>query len=150
MLPNIGSGTTIPSGWTPQQTRDEETAIKMALTQDIQEGIIGAEYFTPKHVIIITWRNTTFNGGTSGTKKIVSNLFLEFVILMPSIYFYNVYFLNNFQTNTFQAVMATDEILSYCLFNYDQLKWTSATNAGGGPGDGLGGYTAFVSIASYQ
>lgn len=53
-----------------------------------------------------------------------------------------------FQTNTFQAVMATDEILSYCIFNYDKLMWTSATNAGGGPGDGLGGTPAFVCAVS--
>lgn len=117
ILPNIGIGNTPPSGWTQKQTQDEETAIKQALTADIQEGIIGAEYFTPKHVMIITWLNTTFNGGTLGSKK---------------------------TTNTFQVVLATDEILSYCLYNYEQIKWTTATNAGGGPGDGLGGTTAFV------
>ncbi|GAB6024102.1 hypothetical protein CHUAL_008814 [Chamberlinius hualienensis] len=117
MIADIGMGNERPPDWTQDQTRNEENAIKQALTRDIQDGIIGAEYFEPKHVIIVTWRNVTFNGGTSGTKTI---------------------------TNTFQVVLATDEIISYCMFNYDQLKWTSATNAGGGPGDGLGGIPAFV------
>lgn len=117
ILPDLGSGSTVAEGWTLDQTRNEENAIKYALTRDIQDGIIGAEYFNPKHAMIITWRNVTFNGGTPGTKTL---------------------------TNTFQTILATDEIISYCIFNYEQLKWTSATNAGGGPGDGLGGIPAFV------
>lgn len=72
IIPNIGSGSTKAPGWDDTQTRNEENAIKQALTQDIQDGIIGAEFFTPKHVMIITWRNVTFNGGTYGTKTIVS------------------------------------------------------------------------------
>lgn len=30
---------------------------------DIREGVVGAETFVPKHVVICTWKNMTFAGG---------------------------------------------------------------------------------------
>lgn len=29
---------------------------------DIRDGMVGANYFTPRHVIIITWNNVSFDG----------------------------------------------------------------------------------------
>lgn len=30
---------------------------------DIREGVVGADTFIPKHVVIITWKNMSFAGG---------------------------------------------------------------------------------------
>lgn len=30
---------------------------------DIRLGVVGAETFVPKHVVIVTWKNMTFAGG---------------------------------------------------------------------------------------
>lgn len=30
---------------------------------DLREGVVGAETFIPKHVVIITWKNMSFAGG---------------------------------------------------------------------------------------
>lgn len=30
---------------------------------DIREGIVGAEWFEPRHIVIATWKNLTFAGG---------------------------------------------------------------------------------------
>ena len=35
---------------------------------DIREGIVGAEAFIPKHVIVTTWKNVSFNGGNSNSR----------------------------------------------------------------------------------
>lgn len=30
---------------------------------DIREGVVGADTFIPKHVVIMTWKNMSFAGG---------------------------------------------------------------------------------------
>lgn len=46
------------------------------------------------------------------------------------------------QTNTYQMVLATDEMMTIAMFNYDQVEWiTHLDNY-----DGLKGPAAFVSI----
>ena len=35
---------------------------------DVREAIVGAEAFTPKHIIITTWKNVSFNGGNSNSR----------------------------------------------------------------------------------
>jgi len=42
---------------------------------DIREGIVGAEWFEPRHAIITTWKNVTFGGGTIHARKTVKALF---------------------------------------------------------------------------
>lgn len=32
---------------------------------DIRESIVGSDTFDPKHMIIVTWKNITFNGAFS-------------------------------------------------------------------------------------
>jgi len=53
------------------------------------------------------------------------------------------------QTNTLQAVLVTDGRLSFVIFNYGHLSWTTGTLSGGNPVDGLGGKAAAVSITFY-
>ena len=38
---------------------------------DIREGMVGAETFEPKHVIIATWKNVSFAGGITTARRIV-------------------------------------------------------------------------------
>ena len=80
---------------------------------DFREGMIGASDFVPKFAMIITWRNMT-----------IANRRHE----------------RPLKTNSYQAVIATDEIRTYAMFNYEQIEWiTHLDNY-----DGLKGAAAFV------
>jgi len=52
---------------------------------DIREGIIGAQSFEPRHVVITTWKNVTFNGGTINARKTVKLLFHLIDCLLKSV-----------------------------------------------------------------
>ncbi|EDV90809.1 protein mesh isoform X2 [Drosophila grimshawi] len=84
---------------------------------DIRTGVVGADTFVPKHVVIATWKNVSFAGGIDNSL---------------------------FTTNTFQMVLATDEVYTYLMFNYDVLNWLSHTEAGGDTTKGEGGVPAYV------
>jgi hypothetical protein len=45
--------------------------LRERLMWDIREGIVGSEWFEPRHAIIITWKNVTFAGGTIHARKTV-------------------------------------------------------------------------------
>ena len=51
------------------------------------------------------------------------------------------------QVNTFQAVLTTDGWLSFVMFNYGHLNWTTGTLSGGDEW-GRGGNAAVVSTTS--
>ncbi|XP_026473837.1 protein mesh isoform X2 [Ctenocephalides felis] len=91
--------------------------VRERLQWDIREGVIGANNFVPKHAVIITWKNMTFNGGLGNALEL---------------------------TNTFQMVLATDEVFTYAIFNYASIKWTSHTEAGGDTTTGEGGVPAYI------
>jgi len=93
------------------------TEMRDRLTSDIRDGTVGADNFHPKHAIITTWKNVTFSGGISQSRYI---------------------------TNTFQMVLATDEVVTYAIFNYEDLQWTTHTEANGDTLKGEGGIPAFV------
>jgi hypothetical protein len=43
---------------------------------DVREGMVGAEIFNPKHLIIVTWKNVTFAGGYANSRaREVTNTF---------------------------------------------------------------------------
>ncbi|XP_038045953.1 uncharacterized protein LOC119720369 [Patiria miniata] len=50
-------------------------------------------------------------------------------------------------TNTFQAVLVTDGSLSFAIYNYEDIRWTTGT-ASGGSSTGLGGTPAQVGLNS--
>ena len=52
------------------------------------------------------------------------------------------------QTNTFQAVLVTNGWVSFVMFNYGNLTWTTGTLSGGDEHFGRGGNAAVVSISS--
>lgn len=75
--------------------------------------MIGAADFVPKYALIITWRNMTM------------------INRRPE---------RPLKTNTYQAVIATDEMRTYAMFNYEKIEWiTHQDNY-----DGLKGFPAFV------
>lgn len=51
------------------------------------------------------------------------------------------------QVNTFQAVLITDGVSSFAIFNYHEISWTTGTASGGDPLTGLGGVMAQVRLA---
>lgn len=57
---------------------------------------------------------------------------------------HNINPLSLIQTNTFQAVIVTDEVRTYAIFNYEWMGWTTHTEAGGDTTEGQGGVPAFV------
>jgi hypothetical protein len=44
-----------------------------------------------------------------------------------------------FQRNTFQAVLATNGVKSFAVFNYNNITWTTGSNSGGETNTGLSG-----------
>ena len=52
------------------------------------------------------------------------------------------------QTNTYQAVLTTNGSLSFMMFNYADLTWTTGVQSGGNNRTGLGGNPAVVSYSS--
>ncbi|XP_066245028.1 protein mesh isoform X1 [Euwallacea similis] len=101
------------------RTRNDRMGVEIRerLKWDIREGVIGSETFDPKHAIIVTWKNVSFNGGFGNAL---------------------------YKTNTFQMVLATDEVYTYAMFNYLNLAWTTHTEAGGDTQKGEGGVPAYV------
>ncbi|XP_055381254.1 protein mesh isoform X2 [Condylostylus longicornis] len=84
---------------------------------DIRQGVVGADTFIPKHVIITTWKNMSFAGGIDNSL---------------------------YTTNSFQVVLATDEVYTYAIFNYATITWSSHTEAGGDTTLGEGGTPAYI------
>lgn len=61
---------------------------------------------------------------------------------------YNLLF--DLQTNTFQAVLVTDGQLSFVIYNYETLMWTTGTYVtSGGNALGLGGKKAMVKLQRF-
>jgi len=54
------------------------------------------------------------------------------------------------QTNTFQTVLATNGRMSFVLFHYGNLTWTTGTLSGGSPTTGRGGNPAAVSMLFFK
>lgn len=47
--------------------------VRERLKWDLRDGVVGADYFEPKHAVIITWKNVSFAGGIDSAKYTVSN-----------------------------------------------------------------------------
>lgn len=51
--------------------------------------------------------------------------------------------------NTFQTILITDGIVSFAMFNYEEINWTTGTASGGDPLTGLGGVMAQVRSSAH-
>lgn len=94
-------------------------ALKERVKWDIRQGMIGADTFEPKHVVVVTWKNVTQAG-------------------------IDRYIKNSFSTNSFQMVLATDEQRTYAIFNYIRIRWDGLKDVMYGSNDSHG-MPAFVS-----
>uniref|UniRef100_A0A0N5BZK0 AMOP domain protein n=1 Tax=Strongyloides papillosus TaxID=174720 RepID=A0A0N5BZK0_STREA len=97
--------------------RVEDPYLLDNITMAIREGIIGAHGFRADYAVIVTWERMAYGGAPKITQ------------------------VNKFEeakrwTNTYQVVLATDEIRSYCIFNYAHINWTSSNTAGALQGRG--------------
>ncbi|OCT73575.1 hypothetical protein XELAEV_18036554mg [Xenopus laevis] len=72
--------------------------------------------FTVKWVFVATWDNVPYYGSSSN------------------------------KGDTFQAVITTDGNLTYVMFNYGDIEWTTGTSAGGSSETGLGGTAALAGL----
>ncbi|XP_058846070.1 sushi, nidogen and EGF-like domain-containing protein 1 isoform X3 [Acipenser ruthenus] len=92
----------------------KDPAILQRATEDIQRYFPEFPEFTATWVLIATWHRVTFFGGSSFSP-----------------------------VNTFQGVLITDGELSFTIFQYEQITWTTGMHASsGGDFAGLGGIAA--------
>ena len=123
--------------------------IFLTISTLIREAMVGTETFQPKHVLIATWKNVSFAGGIPTARHFYQYLYLhlhDFTLTLAFTFVFISTFLLRFLffststsrrvTNTFQAVIVTDEVRSYAIFNYDWLGWTTHTEAGGDTSEG--------------
>ncbi|XP_029081207.1 sushi, nidogen and EGF-like domain-containing protein 1 isoform X7 [Monodon monoceros] len=83
-------------------------------TDDVRHYFPELPGFSATWVFIATWYRVTFFGGSSSSP-----------------------------VNTFQTVLITDGKLSFTIFNYESITWTTGTHASsGGDAAGLGGIAA--------
>ncbi|XP_051788213.1 alpha-tectorin [Erpetoichthys calabaricus] len=82
-------------------------------TLDIRKYFKNMVSFTATWVFIATWHQVTFYGGSQTTP-----------------------------VNSFQAVLISDGVAFFAMFNYGDITWTTGTASGGDPLTGLGGTAA--------
>lgn len=100
------------------QTEHDE-ALKERILSDFDSSMACTVGFEPKFAMIITWVNMTFPNRRNH---------------------------DDLKTNTYQMLLATDEMMTIAMFNYEQIQWiTHMDNY-----DGLKGPPAFVSIIFYN
>uniref|UniRef100_A0A8D2MX47 Alpha-tectorin n=1 Tax=Zonotrichia albicollis TaxID=44394 RepID=A0A8D2MX47_ZONAL len=90
-----------------------EPELLLRASRDIRRHFRDMASFSARWLFIVTWEEVTFYGGSSTTP-----------------------------VNTFQAVLITDGVSSFALFNYHEISWTTGTASGGDPLTGLGGVMA--------
>ncbi|XP_035289969.1 alpha-tectorin isoform X1 [Anguilla anguilla] len=82
-------------------------------SQDVRKYFKNMPSFRATWTFIATWHQVTFYGGSQTTP-----------------------------VNTFQCVLISDGFLSFAMFNYGEITWSTGTASGGDPLTGLGGTTA--------
>lgn len=70
------------------QTRTDRFGVEVRerVMWDIREGVVGADTFIPKHVVIITWKNMSFAGG------IDTSLYKVRLTNITCVFFYSFFF----------------------------------------------------------
>lgn len=92
---------------------EKDLLLKQRILNDFESSMACAVGFEPRFAVIVTWKNMTFPNRRDSDR---------------------------FPTNTYQMVLATDEMMTLAMFNYEQIEWiTHLDNY-----DGLKGSPAFV------
>ncbi|XP_046338970.2 sushi domain-containing protein 2-like isoform X2 [Haliotis rufescens] len=84
-------------------------------TVEIKTYFPALRRFRANWMFIATWDNVGFYGASQEGKQ---------------------------KRNTFQAVLITDSLQSFVIFNYNKIEWTTGSNSGGVTTTGLGGNPA--------
>ncbi|GAU98628.1 hypothetical protein RvY_09748 [Ramazzottius varieornatus] len=108
--------------WVRVQMMENDLILESAL-RDIRFGMIGADDFLPLHGLLVTWSNVTYEGKAFDNDKLDTEPVPE---------------------NSFQALIVTDEVRTYAIFNYKEVSWTTHSGAYGDVHNGLGGKPASV------
>ncbi|XP_041370957.1 sushi domain-containing protein 2-like [Gigantopelta aegis] len=103
-------------GGTVYYRESEDPVILAKATNEITQYFHSLRRFKAAWVFIATWDNVGFYGATDKTGKS--------------------------KRNTFQAVLITDSVRSFVIFNYNKIEWTTGSNSGGSTNTGLGGNPA--------
>lgn len=78
---------------------ERNASLRNRIATDFADGMIGAEGFQPRFVIIATWSQMGPNFEPADS--------------------------TDHRLNTYQVVLATDEVRTYAMLNYAQLQWVS-------------------------
>lgn len=103
--------------------KEKNETLREGIYADFRDGMIGAADFRPKFAIIITWKNMTY-----------ANKAPDFEL----------------KTNTYQVVLATDEMRTYAMFNYEQIEWNSGFFEGTKGPSAYVGFNAGNSTRTYE
>uniref|UniRef100_A0A1I7RLD5 Protein mesh n=2 Tax=Bursaphelenchus xylophilus TaxID=6326 RepID=A0A1I7RLD5_BURXY len=91
--------------------RVEDPEFLDLITNDIRHGMVGARGWKADYALIVTWERMAYGGAPRITKI-------------------DQYEQAKRWQNTYQMVVATDEIRTYCMFNFANINWTSSAEAG--------------------
>ncbi|KAI6182105.1 Protein mesh [Aphelenchoides bicaudatus] len=107
-----------------RQLKTQEGRIEDPETLDLitkfVTGMVGARGWKADYAIVVTWERMAYGGA-------------------PKITELHEYERAKRWQNTYQLVVATDEIRTYCMFNFANINWTSSATAGAVTG-GRGGH----------
>ena len=108
-----------------KEGRLEDPEILDKITNDIRHGMVGARGWKADYALIVTWERMSYGGAPRITKT-------------------DEYERAKRWQNTYQLVIATDEIRTYCMFNFANINWTSSATAGAITGGRGGKQSALV------
>uniref|UniRef100_A0A915D6S6 NIDO domain-containing protein n=1 Tax=Ditylenchus dipsaci TaxID=166011 RepID=A0A915D6S6_9BILA len=99
-----------------QEGRLEDPEFLDQITNDIRHGMVGARGWKADYALLVTWERMTYGGSQKITEL-------------------NEYERAKRWQNTYQMVIATDEIRSYCMFNFANIN-CALVGFNGGNGTG--------------
>ncbi|KAH7726583.1 Protein K03H1.5 [Aphelenchoides avenae] len=103
-----------------QEGRVEDPEFLDQITRDIRHGMVGARGWKADYALVVTWERMAYGGAPKITK------------------------LDDYERAKRWLVVATDEIRTYCMFNFANVNWTSSATAGAITGGRGGKQSALV------
>ncbi|WKX89454.1 hypothetical protein Q1695_008814 [Nippostrongylus brasiliensis] len=94
-----------------EQGRLEDPEMLDRITQDVRYSMVGARGWKVDYALVVTWERMSYGGA-------------------PKVTDMSKYEQAKRWQNTYQMVLATDEIRTYCMFNYANINWTSSSQSG--------------------
>ncbi|KAH7644783.1 protein mesh [Dermatophagoides farinae] len=104
-------------------TKESNYTLRDRIYADFREGMIGASNFHPKFAMIITWQNMTYTNRAPDFERV---------------------------TNSYQVVLATDEVRTFAMFNYEHIGWIAPYFEGKKGPPAYVGFNAGNSTRTYE